>query len=303
LDGRVRGRCTYRSFLIALPSVQAPAGLSLLHLAKLSTGRLPPAKGGSLQHLGAFVVSLIIGILGGLFGNGGRAVRTPLLSLIGYSGFIAVASPLPATIPGTLLASAEYWQSQLLDLEIVWWSIGVGIPATILGSLFTEFTGARSLLLVTGLLVLGFGLSFLLSPKEKESTGASPDQLAENRPAYWHARLVLIASAVGIISGLPANAGGFLFAPAYSRFLKQPIKKSLHARWLFPPCWLCRGRLSMRTSGIYRGPSGDSLRSALFPSLTLAHALRFAPKPGDLNASTGLSSPARSVFLVSCINL
>jgi uncharacterized membrane protein YfcA len=31
---------------------------------------------------------------------------------------------------------------------------------------------------------------------------------------------------VGIISGLLANAGGFLLAPAYARFLKQPIKKS-----------------------------------------------------------------------------
>jgi uncharacterized membrane protein YfcA len=37
---------------------------------------------------------------------------------------------------------------------------------------------------------------------------------------------VLIATGVGIISGLLANAGGFLLAPAYSRFLRQPIKRS-----------------------------------------------------------------------------
>jgi len=179
-----------------------------------------------LQHLGAFFIGILIGFLGGLFGKGGSAIATPLLSLLGYSGFIAVASPLPATIPGTMIASAEYWESRLLDWEIVWWSIGVGIPATILGSLFTKFTGARPLLIVTGILVLGFGLSFLFSPREKGSTGASPDQLAENRPDYWRLRLVLIATVVGIISGLLANAGGFLLAPAYSRFLKQPLKKS-----------------------------------------------------------------------------
>jgi uncharacterized protein len=202
------------------------AGLSMFHLAKLLMRRLPLTKGGLLQHLGAFVVGIIIGFLGGLFGKGGSAIATPLLSLIGYSGFIAVASPLPATIPGTLIASAEYWQSHLLDWEIVWWSVGVGIPATIVGSLLTTVTGARPLLIVTGILVLGFGLSFLLSPREKASRGASPDQLAENRPAYWRLRLVLIAIAVGIISGLLANAGGFLLAPAYSRFLKQPLKKS-----------------------------------------------------------------------------
>ena len=42
-----------------------------------------------------------------LFGKGGSAIATPLLSLMGYPGFIAVASPLPATIPGTLVASGN----------------------------------------------------------------------------------------------------------------------------------------------------------------------------------------------------
>jgi uncharacterized membrane protein YfcA len=201
-------------------------GHSPIPLAKLSTGLLPLTKGGHLQHLGAFFVGIVIGFLGGLFGKGGSAIATPLLSLLGYPGFIAVASPLPATIPGTLVASGEYWESGLLDWGIVCWSIGVGIPATILGSVLTKYTGARPLLIVTGLLVLGFGLSFLFSPREKGSGESSLAQLEENHPPYWHLRLVLIATAVGIISGLLANAGGFLLAPAYSRFLRQPIKKS-----------------------------------------------------------------------------
>ncbi len=179
-----------------------------------------------MQHLGAFVIGIVIGFLGGLFGKGGSAIATPLLSLVGFPGFIAVASPLPATIPGTLIASSEYWQSRQLDWGIVWWSVAVGIPATILGSALTKFTGARPLLIITGLMVLGFGLAFLFSPREGKSAGSSSDQSAENRPPYWRVRLVLIAAAVGIISGLLANAGGFLLAPAYSRFLKQPIKKS-----------------------------------------------------------------------------
>jgi uncharacterized membrane protein YfcA len=183
-------------------------------------------EGGTLQHLGAFVIGIVVGFLGGLFGKGGSAIATPLLSLIGYPGFIAIASPLPATIPGTLVASGEYWQSHLLDWQIVWWSIAAGIPATILGSLLTKFTGARALLIVTGILVLGFGLSFLFLPREKQSDGSSLHPLPENRPSYWRLRLVLIATGVGIVSGLLANAGGFLLAPAYARFLRQPIKKS-----------------------------------------------------------------------------
>src|ERR1700688_4763365 len=111
-----------------------------------------PTKGGRLQHAGAFAIGILIGFLGGLFGKGGSAIATPLLSLIGYPGFIAVASPLPATIPRPPIAPGEYWQSRLLDWQVVWWSIAVGIPPPILGSLLTMFTGARQLLVVTGIL-------------------------------------------------------------------------------------------------------------------------------------------------------
>ncbi len=179
-----------------------------------------------MQQFGAFAVGIVIGFLGGLFGKGGSAIATPLLSLIGYPGFIAVASPLPATIPGTLVASGKYWESRLLDWQIVWWSIAIGVPATALGSLLTKYTGARPLLIFTGILVLGFGISFLFFPREKKSEEGPEFPLVEVRPAYWRVRLALIAFGVGIISGLLANAGGFLLAPAYARFLRQPIKKS-----------------------------------------------------------------------------
>jgi hypothetical protein len=179
-----------------------------------------------LQHLGAFVIGIIIGFLGGLFGKGGSAIATPLLSLIGIPGFIAVAAPLPATVPGTFIASAAYWRSSLIDWQIVRWSIIVGVPATIIGSYLTEFTGAKPLLVATGIMVLGFGLSFLLSPREKKTNDLIMDPSADTRPKNWRLRVTLVAIGVGLISGLLANAGGFLLAPSYARILRQPIKKA-----------------------------------------------------------------------------
>ena len=179
-----------------------------------------------VQHLGALGVGIVIGFFGGLFGKGGSAIATPLLSLIGYPGFIAVAAPLPATVPGTLIASVEYWQSKMIDWEIVWWSVGAGVPATILGSYLTVYTGATPLLLVTDILVLGFGLSFLVAPREKKSRSVDADPHARIRPSFWRLRLIVVAIGVGLISGLLANAGGFLLAPSYARFLNQPLKKS-----------------------------------------------------------------------------
>jgi len=153
-------------------------------------------------------------------------VATPLLSPLGFPGFVAVASPLPATVPSTVVASAEYRRSRLLDWEIVWWSIGIGTPAIVAGSFLSHSVGAKPLLVVTGVLVLGFGLSFLFFPKDRSLAKEAADNPEGLRPSYWRIRLITVATGVGFISGLLANAGGFLFVPSYTEFLKQPMKKA-----------------------------------------------------------------------------
>ncbi len=178
------------------------------------------------QHVGAFLTGVAIGFLGGLFGKGGSAIATPILSLLGFPGFVAVASPLPATVPGTVIASTEYWRSQLLDWEIVWWSVVIGTPAIIAGSFLSHVAGAKPLLIMTGLLVLGFGLSFLLFPSGKSLAQFAAENPTGERPSYWRFRLIVVATGVGLISGLLANAGGFLLVPSYTNFLRQPIKKA-----------------------------------------------------------------------------
>ena len=119
----------------------------------------------SLHHVWILCIGIIVGFLGGLFGKGGSAIATPMLNLIGVPGFISVAAPLPATVPGTLVASVEYWRLKLIDWQVVRWSIFTGIPASVLGSLATKYTGSLILLIITGCLVLFFGFSFILSPK------------------------------------------------------------------------------------------------------------------------------------------
>jgi uncharacterized membrane protein YfcA len=178
------------------------------------------------QYLGALLTGVVIGFMGGLFGKGGSAVATPLLSLAGFPGFVSVASPLPATVPSTLVASREYSHSNLLDWEIVWWSIGIGIPAVIAGSFLSHAVGAKPLLIITGLLVLGFGIQFLFFPRDLSLAKAAADYPEGRRPSYWRTRMITVAMLVGLISGLLANAGGFLLVPSYTEFLKQPMKKA-----------------------------------------------------------------------------
>jgi uncharacterized membrane protein YfcA len=149
-----------------------------------------------------------------------------MLSLVGFPGFVSVASPLPATVPSTLVASAEYWKSQLLDWEIFWWSVSVGTPAIIAGSFLSHMVGARPLLILTGVLVLGFGIQFLFFPRDLSLAKAAADYPEGKRPSYWRSRMIAVAVFVGLVSGLLANAGGFLLVPSYTAFLKQPMKKA-----------------------------------------------------------------------------
>ncbi len=179
-----------------------------------------------LHYLLILFIGIIVGFLGGIFGKGGSAIATPMLSLIGIPGFIAVAAPLPATIPGTLIASIEYWRSNLLDWQIVKWSIVIGIPSTIVGSYLTEYTCSSPLLIITGIMVLLFGLNFLIFPREKKNKMTVSGTDVRERPSFLHIRLFLVAGLAGLISGLLANSGGFLLAPSYARILQLPLKRA-----------------------------------------------------------------------------
>lgn len=177
---------------------------------------------------GTLLVGVAIGFMGGLFGKGGSAVATPLLALIGVPGFVAVAAPLPAVIPGTFVASVAYWKEQLVDWPVAAWSVGLGAPATVVGALLSQKTGARPLLVLTAVMVLAFGFAFLAFPKEAARAEGVPvaDDDGDGRPPYWLARLAAVTLAIGFVSGLLANSGGFLFAPSYARFLRMPLKKA-----------------------------------------------------------------------------
>jgi len=170
---------------------------------------MAPAQAG-----GSFGVGVLIGFLGGLFGKGGSAVATPLLKWIGLPGYIAVASPLPATFPSTLIAAGRYVRSGLMNWEVAGWGVLFGVPATVVGALLSQKTGVEPLLILTSLLVLGLGISFVVQPGAAELPKSAQHRLS----------MITIALSVGFISGLLANSGGLLLAPLYARVLKLPLK-------------------------------------------------------------------------------
>jgi uncharacterized membrane protein YfcA len=159
-----------------------------------------------------------VGFLGGLFGKGGSAVATPLLAAVGIPPLVALASPLPATIPSTAVASFAYWRERWLDWSVVWWSVAFGAPAVVIGAYATRWVGGDALVVATEVVVALLGLRCVLQP-------GSPAERTVPVPGL-RARLVATAVVTGLVSGLLANAGGFLLAPLYLAVLRLPIKQA-----------------------------------------------------------------------------
>ncbi len=163
-------------------------------------------------------IGMGVGFVSGLFGKGGSAIATPLLHLAGVPAIVALAAPLPATIPSTLAAGAAYWRGRYIDRQVFLWSLAFGVPATAAGALATRWIDGAILIGVTDVVIALLGLRFLLAPSHCEEGGP--------RPAAYRLRLAAVATLVGVASGLLANSGGFLLAPLYLTVLRLPIKKA-----------------------------------------------------------------------------
>lgn len=161
--------------------------------------------------LAVLAVGAATGFLGGLFGKGGSALATPVLAALGIPAIVAVASPLPATIPGTLLAARQYARAGHLDRRILSWSAAVGFPATLAGAAMTRWIAAESLVVATDLLVAGLGVSILVGAgRGVARRGASASSTVADAAADLSSALSCEANAMaeGSVEAAPASAAG-----------------------------------------------------------------------------------------------
>jgi len=150
----------------------------------------------------------LIGLLIGLFGVGGSSIATPLLSLLGVPPLIAVASPLPATIPGAAIAAVPYVRHGEARWRAAAFTLVGAVPATVVGALLSRVVGGAALLVASGvvLAVVGVRVAMPIHPSIRE-TGT--------RRRLQRPLLVASSACVGLFTGLLANGGGFVLVPLY----------------------------------------------------------------------------------------
>ena len=163
---------------------------------------------GPVDNSALLLVGIGIGIVFGLFGAGGSAFATPMLALVGVPGVAAVASPLPAMLPAALIGARRSIRTGALDARIAGLAIAGGLPGTIVGALASSLIGGRGLLLMSGVMLLAVGARVLMPDPVDHALQC---EARRNRNS-----IVLSASfAVGLLTGLLANGGGFLLVPLF----------------------------------------------------------------------------------------
>ncbi|WP_421119559.1 sulfite exporter TauE/SafE family protein [Aquihabitans daechungensis] len=171
------------------------------------------------QLLVIVAVGAGIGFLGGLLGKGGSALATPILVAFGIPPVIALVAPLPATVPGTLVAADSYRRKGLIDRNVLTWSLIAGVPATVLGAVCSKFVDAHALILVTDAVIAVLGLRMVLT--------ASHRAVVVTGEPVRRELIIGVAVVTGLAAGLLANSGGFLLAPLFVAVLGMAIKPAL----------------------------------------------------------------------------
>lgn len=161
-----------------------------------------------MTFLDVVLAGLGVGLVFGMFGAGGSAFATPVLALIGVPPLLAVASPLPAMLPAAYAGARRYLRSGHLDTRVARLAITGGVPGTLLGALASRIVGGDRLLVLSGLMLLAVGVRMLLP---------DPDGLATRAAARRNRSGLVVAAtfAVGFLTGLLANGGGFLLVPVF----------------------------------------------------------------------------------------
>jgi uncharacterized membrane protein YfcA len=164
------------------------------------------------------LIGAAVGFVSGAFGKGGAAVSTPLLHAIGFPAMAAVASPLPATIPSTLLAGRNYARHGHVDRRILTIGVLVGVPLTAAGAYLTRWIPGERLVLAIDAILLLLAIRILLG--EHNESGSESERASTSRSA-------IVIGGAALLSGLLGNSGGFLLAPLFISALHMPVRRAL----------------------------------------------------------------------------
>lgn len=167
------------------------------------------------------LIGAFIGTSSGMLGLGGALAATPLLKmLVGLPPLLALASPLPSTLPSAISGAIVYRKLGLINYKLAKWVLVAALPMNIVGSLLTkEFFSPAVLMYFTGAFIMFVGLTFFIRGWLLKEP---PDE--EVRHSVGWALLTGILT--GLVSGVLAIGGGIVMIPLFVKINKLKVKSA-----------------------------------------------------------------------------
>ena len=159
-----------------------------------------------------------MGVALGFLGAGGTTIALPVLVyLVGLDAHAAVA--LSIVLVGGASAYGAWLNARegFVDWRVALVCAPAGIGGALLGSAWSYLLDGRMLLLCFGALVLIMALRMMFEKSAADSGGSQ-------RVWQWH---VALGFAIGVLTGLLGNGGGFVLVPCLIRFAGLPMRRAV----------------------------------------------------------------------------
>jgi uncharacterized protein len=201
--------------------------------AAVSTLALASGDLNSAQLIGLAIMSLIVGVVGGIVGIALGVVRLPVMTAVGVDPLIAASTNLFVSVLGSLAGS---WPAILQNRIVYRVVLVIGIPAiggSFVGGLYADLVSRTVLLTIVALLLVWSSTMMIMrAVSELRSSESSAE---DNDPSVGRGDLnaktitreSFVGFGIGLIGGAVGLALGVLRMPALIHVLK--MKPSLAA--------------------------------------------------------------------------
>jgi len=181
-----------------------------------------------LGYIGALIVGLVLGLIGG----GGSILTVPLLVyLLGYNPIVATAYSLFVVGTTSMVGTYQKYKKGLVDFKTglafsfpsflaVYFSrryLVPGIPETLFSTKGFELSKGTGIMIFFAIIMLLASYSMIKKSKNKNT-------LSKPQPYY---KTFIQGLAIGATTGIIGAGGGFLYVPALVLWANIPIKKAV----------------------------------------------------------------------------
>ena len=186
-----------------------------------------------------FILSLVVGVLSGLFGVGGGFLMTPLLIFLGIPPAVAVGTEAPHVLASSVSGVVAHWRRKNVDFKMGFFLLIGGVVGSTVGvNIFKLLRGFGQIDMVIQMLFLiflgfiGFSMAFesARTTISKYRTTSSirtklhqhswihglPFKLRFHRSKLYISAIppIIIGFFVGLLSAMMGVGGGFIMIPA-----------------------------------------------------------------------------------------